>query len=658
MNQNQASINALRMLGVDMINKANSGHPGIVLGAAPMMYSLYSEHLAYNPEQASWFNRDRFIMAAGHGSGLLYSMLHLTGHKLSMDDLKEFRQWGSKTPGHPEYKHTEGVDTTSGPLGQGIAMATGIAIAEMYMGNRFNKEGYTVVDHHTFALCGDGDLQEGVTQEAISLAGHMGLSKLIVLYDSNDIQLDGPVNMANTENVKAKYEAMNWSYLRVEDGEDSEAIIKAIDEAKKITDKPTIIEVKTVIGHGSPDAGSSSTHGSPIGEEKTAITRESLGWEFDPFEIPQSVYDDMKAKNELKGVKAYEAWEKMLEEYSAKYPEDAKYLLQAINGKDLDIDYDKIYSGYTPKDSVATRASSGDVIKMLQDASPLLIGGSADLSGSTKIKGINGNFSAKTPEGRNINYGVREHAMAAVVNGLALHGLKGFSGGFFIFSDYMRPAMRMAALMGIPSIFAFTHDSVAVGEDGPTHEPIEQLAGLRAVPNMDVIRPADANEVMAAWQLAVESKSTPTTLVFTRQNVPTLSQASKEGVAKGGYVISPEAEKIDVILIATGSEVALAIEAQESLKAKGIDTRVVSLPSFKRFNDQSIEYKESILPLDSRKRLGIEMGASMGWGQYVGLEGKLLTIDKFGASAPGGEVIEKYGFNVANVVSIVEDMIK
>lgn len=657
MNQNQTSINALRMLGVDMINKANSGHPGIVLGAAPMMYSLYSEHLAYNPAEPKWFNRDRFIMAAGHGSGLLYSMLHLTGHNLSMNELKDFRQWGSKTPGHPEYNHTEGVDTTSGPLGQGIAMATGMAIAEMYMGSRFNKEGFTVVDHHTFALCGDGDLQEGVTQEAISLAGHLGLSKLIVLYDSNDIQLDGPLNMANTENTKAKFESMNWSYIRVEDGEDFEAVSKAIDEAKKIIDKPTIIEVKTVIGHGSPDAGSSSTHGSPIGEEKTVITREALGWTYGPFDIPQTVYDDMKAKNEIKGVAACESWVKMIEEYKTAYPEDAKYLFQAMNGESIDIDFDKVYEGYEPKASEATRSSSGVVLKMLQEANPLLIGGSADLSGSTKVKGINGNFSAKTPEGRNINYGVREHAMAAVVNGLALHGLKGFSGGFFIFSDYMRPAMRMAALMGIPSIYAFTHDSVAVGEDGPTHEPVEQLAGLRAVPNMDVIRPADANEVMAAWQLALESKATPTSLVFTRQNVPTLDQASREGVAKGGYVISPEAEKIDVILIATGSEVALAIESQKELKTKGIDARVVSLPSFKRFNEQSLEYKESILPLASRKRLGIEMGASFGWGQYVGLEGKLLTVDKFGASAPGGLVIEKYGFNVANVVKIVKEML-
>jgi len=657
MNQNQTSINALRMLGVDMINKANSGHPGIVLGAAPMMYSLYSEHLAYNPEDPKWFNRDRFVMAAGHGSGLLYSMLHLTGHNLSMDELKDFRQWGSKTPGHPEYNHTEGVDTTSGPLGQGIAMATGMAIAEMYMASKFNKEGYKVVDHYTFALCGDGDLQEGVTQEAISLAGHLGLSKLVVLYDSNDIQLDGPVKMANTEDVKAKYQAMNWSYIRVEDGEDVLALSKAIEEAKKIDDKPTIIEIKTVIGHGSPDAGSSSTHGSPIGEEKTTLTRESLGWTYGSFEIPQEVYDDLKEKNAVKGVEACQEWEKMMEEYKAAYPEDAKYLLQAIEGQPLDIDYDKVFEGYEPKASVATRASSGDVLKLLQGENPLLIGGSADLSGSTKVKGIDGDFSAKTPSGRNLNYGVREHAMAAVVNGLALHGLRGFGGGFFIFSDYMRPAMRMAALMGIPSIFAFTHDSVAVGEDGPTHEPVEQLAGLRAVPNMDVIRPADANEVMAAWQLALESKATPTTLVFTRQNVPSLDQASREGVAKGGYVISPEADKIDAILIATGSEVSLAIEAQKELKAKGIDTRVVSLPSFKRFNEQAADYKESVLPIASRKRLGIEMGASLGWGQYVGLEGKLITVDKFGASAPGGLVVEKYGFNLENVVKTVEEML-
>ena len=645
MNQNKTSINAMRMLGVDMINQAKSGHPGIVLGAAPMMYTLFTEHLAYDPQNPQWFDRDRFIMAAGHGSALLYATLHLAGFEVSMEDLKSFRQWGSNTPGHPEYRHTPGVDATSGPLGQGIAMAAGLAVAESYVGSKFNQEGQSIVDHYTYVLCGDGDLQEGVTQEAISLAGHLGLGKLIVLFDSNDIQLDGPVKWAFSENIKKKFESMNWHYLSVSDGEDVDAINQAIWTAKENESQPTLIEVKTIIGFGSPDAGDSETHGAPIGLEKTKKTRETLGWEYQPFEIPQSVYEDFKKKNEEKGMGKQAQWQKLFQLYQKTYPELAIHMKQMMEGT-FNIDYDSVFNHYEPKRSVATRASSGDLIKLLQEKSPLLMGGSADLTKSTKVKGIEGDFSSENPTGRNICFGVREHAMAAIVNGLTLHGLRGFGGGFFIFSDYMRPAMRMAALMGIPALFVFTHDSVAVGEDGPTHEPVEQLAGLRAVPNMTVIRPADAYEVMGAWRAALENHQGPTSIVLTRQNVPTLENSSQNKVSKGGYVISGETNQLDGILIATGSEVALAIEVQKELLVEGWDLRVVSLPSFELFDKQSEDYKEQILPAHVEKRIAIEMGASLGWHKYTGLRGLELTIDRFGASAKGDEVVSNYGFNI------------
>ncbi len=635
-----------------MINKANSGHPGIVLDAAPMLYTLYTEHMRYNPVQPTWFNRDRFIMAAGHGSALLYSMLHLSGHNLSMQDLKQFRQWGSKTPGHPEFGHTEGVDATSGPLGQGIAMATGMAIAESYLSASFNKKELNIIDHFTYVLCGDGDLQEGVTQEAFSLAGHLGLGKLIVLYDSNDIQLDGPVEAANSEHVKQKYEAMNWQYILVEDGEDTASISTAIEAAKANPNQPCLIEVKTIIGYGSPLAGDCATHGSPIGEEGTVETRKTLCYDYKPFEIADEVYTDIQNKNEEKGMKSYQQWLDMLESYKKQYPEEFEILQTVMGESEFKVDLE-IVSDYLPEEKIATRASSGEILKKLQKHYPQMIGGSADLTKSTKVKGIDGDFSKSLRTGRNLNFGVREHSMAAINNGLSLHGLKSFVGGFFIFSDYMKPAMRMSALMGLPAIYAFTHDSVAVGEDGPTHEPVEQLAGLRAVPNMDVIRPADVQEVKVAWKLALESKDHPTCLILTRQGVPLLAGVNEEGVAKGGYIIAKEDKKIDVILIATGSEVGLALEAKKALKMKNIDARVVSMPSFKRFNEQPEEYRESILPLDVMKRVSIEMGSSFGWTQYVGLKGYCISIDTFGASAPGGQVVSNYGFNVENVVDKV-----
>ncbi|SHE87391.1 transketolase [Alkalibacter saccharofermentans] len=656
MNKKMQSINALRMLGVDMVNKANSGHPGIVLGSAPMMYTLFTKHLIYNPEKPDWFNRDRFVLSAGHGSALIYATLHLAGYNLTMDDLKSFRQWGSKTPGHPEYGHAEGIEATTGPLGQGISNAVGMAIGERYLAAQLNKEGFPVVNHHTYVLCGDGDLQEGVAMESASLAGHLGLDKLIVLFDSNDIQLDGPVDMATSEKIQAKFEAMNWSYLKVDDGEMTEDISRALEKAKNMLG-PTLIEVKTIIGHGSPQQGQSATHGAPLGEENTNIARQNLGWHHPPFEIPEEVYEDFRESNDLKGMNGYNVWVSMVDRYKNKYPIEGKIIEALMNGENLGIDYDCVLEDYKPKDVLATRASSGDMLKILQEKNPLMIGGSADLSSSTKVRGIGGDFGRYNPLGRNINFGVREHAMAAIVNGLVLHGLKGFAGGFFIFSDYMRPSMRLAALMGIPSIFAFTHDSVAVGEDGPTHEPVEQLAGLRAMPNMDVIRPADANETKAAWILALESKDNPTSMLLTRQNVPTLDNASFKGVEKGAYVISPEKKEAKAIIIATGSEVSLALEAQKKLKEDKIDVRVVSMPSMFRFKKQSDKYKESVLPKDIKKRVSVEMGSTFGWAEFTGKNGRNLGIDKYGASAKGEEIIHNYGFNVDNLVRIVKEML-
>jgi transketolase len=651
------TINSIRTLGIDAINKANSGHPGMVLGAAPMAYSLYANHLHVNPNNSEWFDRDRFVLSAGHGSMLLYSLLHLSGFDVTMEDLKNFRQWDSRTPGHPEYGHTQGVDATGGPLGQGLSMGVGMAVTESFLAEKFNKEDATVVDHFTYVLCGDGDLQEGVTQEAMSLAGHLGLGKLVVLYDSNDIQLDGPVEWANSEDVKAKYESMNWHYERVEDGTDVAAINAAIEVAKNETNKPTIIEIKTVIGFGSPLAGDSGSHGAPLGEEKGQATKEALGWTYDAFTVPTEVYDHMKEVVADRGASKEAKWLETVEAYKTNYPEDAKLFDQVLNNE-FEIDFASAPT-FEAGVSEATRNTSGKVINTLSESFDLLIGGSADLTKSTKAKGLNGDFSRTNRLGRNINFGVREHAMAAMVNGMMLHkGVKAFTGAFFVFSDYLKPSLRLAALMNIPSIFVFTHDSIAVGEDGPTHEPIEQLAGLRSIPNFDVIRPGDATETVAAWQLALESTKTPTALVLTRQNLTAEANTSYEGVKKGGYVVSAEQNKVDAIIIAAGSEVNLAIATQKELLENGIDVRVVSIPSFKRFNEQSAEYREEVLPSSVRARVGVEMGASLGWHQYVGLDGRLLTIDRFGASAPGGTVIEKYGFTVENLSSIVSELVK
>lgn len=653
----QLAINAIRTLSIDAIEKANSGHPGLPMGAAPMAYTLWTKQLRHNPQNPKWFNRDRFVLSAGHGSMLLYSLLHLGGYGLTMEDIQNFRQWDSLTPGHPEYGHTVGVEATTGPLGQGIAMSVGMAMAERHLAATYNKPGHDIVDHYTFALCGDGDLMEGVAAEAISLAGHLQLEKLIVLYDSNDISLDGDLAKSFSENVQKRFDSYGWNYIHVADGNDIASINAAIEQAKQSKGKPTLIEVKTVIGFGSPNkSGKADSHGAPLGTDEVLLTKEAYAWGHEPFQIPDEVYETFKEAAQRQGVQAESNWNTTFENYKKEFPELAQSFTKAMNNE-LPADFDAEVPVYETGKSIATRSSSGEVINALAKKVPSFFGGSADLAGSNKttIKAA-GDFSPETPEGRNIWFGVREFAMGAALNGMALHGgLHVFGGTFFVFSDYVRPAIRLSALMGLPVTYVFTHDSIAVGEDGPTHEPIEHLASFRAMPNVNVIRPADANESAEAWKLAVASESVPTLLVLSRQNLPVLehsAELAKNGVAKGAYVVSPATKDVpDAILIATGSEVSLAVEAQTQLRAEGIDASVVSMPSMDLFDQQSADYKESVLPKAVTKRLAIEMGSSLGWHKYVGFEGDVLAIDQFGASAPGEIVMEKYGFTVENVVA-------
>lgn len=666
MNQqmDQLAINTIRTLSIDAIEKANSGHPGMPMGAAPMAYALWTKHMKQNPLNPYWFNRDRFVLSAGHGSMLLYSLLHLSGYDLSMDDLKSFRQWGSKTPGHPEFGHTAGVDATTGPLGQGIASAVGMAMAEAHLSAKYNRETFDVIDHYTYAICGDGDLMEGVSSEASSLAGHLGLGKLIVLYDSNDISLDGDLDRSFSENVQKRYESYNWQVLRVENGNDVEAVNEAITQAKNNKDQPTLIEVKTVIGFGSPNkSGKSSSHGAPLGSDEAKLSKDTYKWTFDEdFYVPEEVYAHFKEAVKLKGEHYEENWEKRFGEYKIKYPELAEELEDNIDDV-LPEGWANNLPKYAAGTSVSTREASGKVINYLSEVLPNLFGGSADLAGSNKtaIK-KEADFSKTDYTGRNIWFGVREFAMGAALNGIALHsGLKTFGGTFFVFSDYMRPAMRLAALMKLPVTYVFTHDSIAVGEDGPTHEPIEHLASLRAMPNLSIIRPADANETSAAWKLAVESKDNPTGLVLSRQNLPVLEGTTEkvfENVSKGGYVLSPSRETTpDILLLASGSEVHLIVEAQKQLQEQGVDAAVISMPSFDLFEAQAADYKEGVLPRAVEKRLAVETGASFGWDRFVGLDGKVIGLDHFGASAPGDILMKKFGFTVDNIIAQVKDML-
>lgn len=658
------AITTIRTLSIDAIEKANSGHPGMPMGAAPMAYALWTKYMNHNPENPNWFNRDRFVLSAGHGSMLLYSLLHLSGYDVTMEDIQSFRQWGSKTPGHPEYGHTPGVDATTGPLGQGIAMAVGMAMAERHLASIYNRESFNIVDHYTYAICGDGDLMEGISYEAASLAGHLKLGRLIVLYDSNDISLDGDLHKSFSENVQKRFDAMGWQVLRVEDGNNVEEISEAIEKAKAELDRPTLIEVKTTIGYGSPNkAGTSSIHGSPLGKEELTLTKEAYSWTFEKdFYVPQEVYDHFSEVVKEAGKKKEKEWNELFANYEKEFPELARELKKAIAGE-LPSNWDVDMPTYEVGKAIASRASSGEMINAIAKKVPYFFGGSADLAGSNKttIKGAE-DFSSKQYNGRNIWFGVREFAMGAALNGMALHGgLRVFAGTFFVFSDYLRPAIRLAALMNLPVTYVFTHDSIAVGEDGPTHEPIEQLPSLRAMPNLSVIRPADGNETRAAWKQALQSKSTPTALVLTRQNLETLkgtADLAETGVEKGAYVVSPaKAEKADALLLASGSEVGLAVKAQQTLESEGIYVSVISMPSWDLFEKQPQEYKDQVLPKDVKKRLAIEMASPLGWERYVGEEGEVIGIETFGASAPGEKIMEEYGFTVENVVQKVKALI-
>ena len=654
----QKSVNAIKVLGVDAINKAKSGHPGVVMGAAPMAYSLFTKHLRVNPKKTDWINRDRFVLSAGHGSMLLYSLLHLSGFEdVSLEEVKNFRQWGSKTPGHPEFGHTKGIDATTGPLGQGISTAVGMALAERYLAAKYNKEGYDLFDHYTYVICGDGDIMEGVASEASSFAAVQKLNKLVVLYDSNDICLDGETKDAFSENVRARYEAYGWNTLLVKDGANVEAISAAIEEAKK-SDKPTLIEVKTVIGAGSPNRqGTNGVHGAPLGDEETALFRKEIGWENEPFDIPADVYADFKANVADRGENEYDKWDKLYADYKVKFPELAKELEEALTREDIKHLSKESFSFKNVGEAQATRNSSQDAINSVAAVLPTFFGGSADLSHSnmTFIKGDGLQDDEHRTE-RNVQFGVREFAMATVLNGLTLHGgVRVFGGTFFVFSDYLKAALRLSALQNLPVTYVFTHDSIAVGEDGPTHEPIEHLASLRTIPNTYVFRPADATEAQAAWYLSQKTNDKPTSIVLTRQNLPILENSSFDKVAKGAYVVHETAADFDTILIATGSEVALAIDVAHELEKDGSKVRVVSMPSVELFEEQSKEYKEELLPLNVRRRVSLEMGNSALWYKYVGLDGLAIGIDKFGASAPANKVIEEYGFTVEAVVEKIKN---
>ncbi len=625
------SINAIRTLSIDMIEKSNSGHPGICMGAAPMMESLFAHKMNISSNNSKWFNRDRFVLSAGHGSAMLYSTLHLCGYDISIEDLKNFRQLGGKTPGHPEVTHTDGVDSTSGPLGQGISQAVGMAMAEAHLASKYNRSGFKVVDHYTYALCGDGDLQEGVASEASSLAGHLGLNKLIVLWDSNDIQLDDETKVATTENIRARYEAYGWNTIKVVDGSNRQDILAAIAEAK-ISDKPTLIEVKTVIGFGAPNkGGTSGCHGAPLGAEEAKLAKQAYGWDLEPFTITEDIYENFRSNTVTRGDGLVASWNKLVADYTAKYPELGAEFAKIMAGEKVEITNLDFELGH----SEATRVSSGKAINNINKQIPNLIGGSADLSKSNNSTILDsGIFGIEGFHNQNISFGVREFAMASAVNGMMLHGgVIAFSATFFVFSDYLKPAIRMSAIQKLPAIYVLTHDSVAVGEDGPTHEPIEQLTGLRSIPNLNVIRPADANETQAAWNIAINSTETPTVLVLSRQNLEVITNATdvQANVERGGYVIV-EDEEAETTLIATGSEVKLAVDVAAKFRAEGTPMRVVSMPSINIFKQQDAEYKKSVLGDGCKcNRFFIEMASSV---EVYEFDVILINIDSLCDSCP------------------------
>ena len=654
----QLCINTLRMLAIDAIEKANSGHPGMPLGASPMAFTLFSKCMRHNPTNPKWFNRDRFVLSAGHASALLYSLLHITGYKISLDDLQNFRQLSSITPGHPEYGVTPGVDATTGPLGQGFAMGVGMALAERYLAGIFNKDGLNVVDHHTFAIISDGDLMEGISSEAASLAGHLKLGKMVYLYDDNDISIDGNTDITFTENIAKRFESCEWHVQTVTDANDLSAITKAIDTAKKETGKPSIIIVRSHIGYGSPKQDTPGAHGAPLGSDALQATKDFYGWNNnEKFYVPGEVKKFRESF--ISKTKSYETeWNELLRKYEDKYPKEAKQLTDLINGN-LPDGWDsgvKDMSFKANEGPMATRDASGKFMNAVADNLMNFVGGSADLGSSVKTTLKNyKEIGAKDNDGkigRNIYFGVREHAMGAVVNGMALHGgVVPFASTFFVFSDYMRSSVRLAALMNIHSVFVFSHDSIGVGEDGPTHQPIEHLASFRAMPNITLIRPADGNETIAAWKYALKSQN-PVILILSRQKLPVLEDktyGTLSNIDKGGYVLSDCEGTPECVLISSGSEVSTVLEAKGILTEKGVKTRVVSLPSWELFEAQSCEYKKSVIPPDVKTRVAVEAGATMGWHKYVGDRGLVIGIDKFGSSAPGGVLFDKYGITAQHI---------
>ena len=646
-------VNTIRALSVDAIQKANSGHPGAPMGLAPAGYVLWTRILKHNPDNPDWLDRDRFVLSGGHASMLLYSLLYLSGYDLSLDDIKNFRQWGSKTPGHPEFGHTPGVETTTGPLGQGFANAVGMAMAEQHLAATYNRTDCEIVGHHTFVMCGDGDMMEGITSEAASLAGHLGLSRLICIYDDNKISIEGRTDISFTEDVAQRFKAYNWHVRQVDDGNDLDAIYNAVIAAKEETDKPSLIMLRTHIAFGSPNKqDSADAHGSPLGEEEVRLAKQRLGFpEADTFYVPEQVLDIFK-KYTVRGKEAESNWRKKFEIYRDKYPDLAERWTDAVSGTlkdgwDANLPY---FEG-----SIATRAASGKALNAIAEKVPSLIGGSADLAPSNKtyLKSSH-DFQKNRYDNRNIRFGVREHAMGAIMSGMAIHkGLRPYGGTFLVFADYMRPSIRLACMMKLPVIYIFTHDSVAVGEDGPTHQPVEHLAGLRAIPGLTVIRPADAVETAEAWRIAMKSVDGPVALILSRQKLPVLDRLKyglADGVANGAYILSDSAGKPDIILIASGSEVHIALEAADSLVAKGVQVRVVNMPSWELFEKNTQEYKDKVLLPDVEKRIAVEAGIPMGWERYVGSSGAIIGITGFGVSAPGGLVMERFGFTSENIV--------
>ncbi len=648
-------IQTIRFLSVEAVQAAKSGHPGMPMGMAPAAYVLWTKHLNYNPANPRWHNRDRFVLSAGHGSALLYSLLHLAGYDISLDDLKNFRQWASKTPGHPEYKPNLGIEVTTGPLGQGISNAVGMAIAEKYLANCFNRDGFPIIDYRIYVIAGDGDLQEGISSESSSLAGHLGLNNLIVIYDDNHITIDGRTALSFTEDVAKRYKAYGWNVITVGgDGNDMEVFEKALKRAKRQEDRPTIIKLRTHIAYGSPNQqDTAKAHGSPLGDDEIRLIKEKFGWDTESsFYVPEEVSAHMGEAVDA-GRRKERRWNKMFEKYAQKYPQLAQQFRDAADGK-LGVNLDEILPRFEAGSSIATRKASGTVLNAVMPALPLIIGGSADLtpSNNTKFEGAT-DFQKATRHGRYIRYGIREHAMAAVMNGISVSGLaRAYGGTFLVFSDYMRPAIRVAAMSKYPTVFVFTHDSIGVGEDGPTHQPVEHFAALRTIPNLLVLRPADANETAEAWKFALEYKDGPVAMSFTRQPLPVLDQnkyGSSENLSKGAYVLAA-ADNPDVLLLATGSEVSIALEACEKLAAEGISAQVVSMPCWELFEKQDKSYKDSVLPPNVKARVGIEAGVESGWYKWLGDSGVFVGMSSFGASAPAEVCFERFGITVENVI--------